>query len=157
MMVSGAARPSRSIVPEARLRRDLARRPAKRCSKYVARLMDALDEIEDAVCNHWDELDVNTRETFRAMVIGAPIPGPSGFSVWLDIIWDRFEMAYARLRYRDEVNRYVARTYDLQRLVQERVGNDVWAETLSSPEDCEAIERGRADAIAGRTRELLES
>jgi hypothetical protein len=140
---------------EPRFRRDLARKPSKHCSRYIARLLAELDQIETAL-HHWGELDVSTRKRFHAIVIGAPPPRRT-LSERYKAFLDDVNMSVAIWFHREEVYQYFARSHAVAELLYEKVGEDVWAETLASPEDVAAIARGREDAIAGRTFDLADT
>jgi hypothetical protein len=89
------------------------------------------------------------------MTIGAP-PPKGDLTRRVVGLWDSVQMAYALWRHRDDVYYYFGRMGDLRSLLREKVGSEVWSEILSSPEDIAAIERGRADAAAGRKTAIPE-
>lgn len=146
---------------KSRFGRDMARRKPEQCSPYVAQLLAELDEVEQFVSRHWDELDRPTRNALHALVLGVEPDGrrrPVGRRAlaWLGELGDHLQMARALVFDRLSVIHYYNRSYGVAALIQEKVGRDVWAQALASPEDVAAADRGIADALAGRTVEITK-
>jgi hypothetical protein len=118
--------------------------------------MAELDEIDYALRNKWDKIDPAERHMLHGLMIGAPPPKLSLLNR-ANLLLDSLRMGNAFLWHRDEVYRYFARSDRVRELLQEKVGSDISAETMSSPEEVAAIERGREDARAGLTVELVEN
>jgi hypothetical protein len=152
-MTTGIAQ-VRRIQLEPRVQRDLGRRSGEVCSKYIAELIEDLDAIESVVRTEWDHMEPAMRYALHAMVLGVPSKRTLA-ERWQEFL-DHFSMLWAIIWHGAEVRRYIARSYGVAELIQERIGRDVWAETLASPEHVAAVERGMADVLAGRTVELSE-
>jgi hypothetical protein len=160
-MTTGYA-PSDGVPPlKSRFGRDMARLRSEQCSPYVARLLAELNEVEKFISEHWDELDAPTRVALHALVLGVEPNGRRRPALhraisWLGELGDHVQMAWALVFDRPNVVQYYTRSYGVAALIQEKVGRDVWAKALASPEDVAAADRGIADALAGRTVEITK-
>jgi hypothetical protein len=137
---------------ELRVEADLGRRSGEMNSKYVASLLARVDKLEQIIRAEWHQLEPARRAELHAMVLGVRTKRTMR-ERWLEL-FDHFLMAWALTWNGSEVRRYIARSYGVADLIQEKVGQDIWAKALASPDIVAAAERGLADVLAGRTVEL---
>lgn len=144
LLASGESRSDRYAHPVAREVR----------SRYIAELLGHLNELEHKIQDDWEQLDPETREDFHDIAHGGTVHR-SIPDVIRDVI-HRVPMFWSRLRYPADVEYYHSRSLSVARLIQEKVGFDIWTTALSSPERVAAAKRGLADARAGNTIDLAE-
>ena len=89
-------------------RRDLMRTPAESCPRYFETRLAALERIEIAVRDHWDDLAPEIRLILRGILIGAALPKRS-LGGRLAFLWSDIRLAWYSGRYPDRAAAYYLR------------------------------------------------